>query len=193
MRASRNARGHGSASRVSQTSKVTAATGDDAASRTHRLYPRRNAVYPRRACCRTRMRAGARVTQRVVIASNRGPVSFYEGTDGRIEAVRASGGLATALRGLPSIRPMTWIASATRPEEIRVATEAAGASIPQWTVEGTEYDLRLIPHSPDEYARAYGVVSNPLLWFTHHYLWSLAETPVFDDSIVEAWESGYVP
>src|SRR5438477_9590235 len=37
----------------------------------------------------------------------------------------------------------------------------------------------------------YAVISNPLLWFAHHYLWNIAIEPVVDQSIYKAWFDGY--
>jgi trehalose 6-phosphate synthase len=46
--------------------------------------------------------------------------------------------------------------------------------------------------SPEQYEMYYGVIANPLLWFTQHYLWDLGNVPVIDDRVHEAWTDGYV-
>ena len=49
----------------------------------------------------------------LVLVSNRGPVTFQD--DGEIK--RGTGGLVTALIGLASHRPVTWVASAMTDED----------------------------------------------------------------------------
>ena len=53
--------------------------------------------------------------------------------------------------------------------------------------------IRYAPTAPEAYAKHYGVIANPLLWFIQHYLWPLAYEPVIDDTVHDAWHCGYVP
>ncbi|TMF68002.1 MAG: trehalose-6-phosphate synthase, partial [Chloroflexi bacterium] len=46
--------------------------------------------------------------------------------------------------------------------------------------------------SSEQYEMHYSVISNPVLWFIQHYLWDLANEPVIDDRIHQAWSDGYV-
>jgi trehalose 6-phosphate synthase len=43
----------------------------------------------------------------------------------------------------------------------------------------------------DAYHLHYAVISNPLIWFAHHYLWNIATEPVVDKAIHRAWIDGY--
>jgi trehalose 6-phosphate synthase len=125
---------------------------------------------------------------KLVVVSNRGPVAFGRDADGRRVVSRGGGGLVTALRGLLSRHDVTWIASATGEEERAVAAEAGGDALEQTARDGSPYRLRLVAHDPEAYDRFYNVVANPLLWFTHHYLWGLATKPDVDRSSWSAYE-----
>lgn len=111
---------------------------------------------------------------RLIVVSNRGPVSYARGPDGERVARRGGGGLVTALRGLLTQHDVTWVASAASEEDRAVAAESGGV------VEQDTYRLRLVAHDPDAYDRYYNRVANPLLWFIHHYLWELGERPDVD-------------
>src|SRR4051794_25577214 len=117
---------------------------------------------------------------RLIVVSNRGPVSFAR-EDGARVARRGGGGLVTALRGLLAHHDVTWVASAASDEDRAVAAETGGV------VDEDTYRLRLVAHDGDAYHCFYNVVANPLLWFIHHYLWGLGERPEFD---AVAW-AGY--
>ena len=64
----------------------------------------------------------------LIIASNRGPVTFDRGPDGRRVVRRGGGGLVTALRGLLEHHDVTWIASATTDEDRVVAAEGSATT-----------------------------------------------------------------
>jgi trehalose 6-phosphate synthase len=119
---------------------------------------------------------------RLIVVSNRGPVSFARDERGNRVARRGGGGLVTALRGLPAHHDVTWVASAASDEDREVALENGGV------VEEDNYRLRLVAHDPDAYHRYYNVVANPLLWFIHHYLWGLGEEPEIDHVAWEGYE-----
>jgi len=121
----------------------------------------------------------------LVIVSNRGPIRFLQGPDGSRVLKRGGGGLVTALSGVISQRPLTWVASALSEEDAAVAAEGA--------YEDGNLRLRLVAHDREEYDRYYNVFANPTLWFIHHYLWSLALEPDVDRNIRLAWEAGYLP
>lgn len=120
----------------------------------------------------------------VVVASNRGPVSFTHGEDGTIIASRGSGGVVTALTGAMQIGG-TWIAAAMSDAD-REMTELADGRIP--ADEGAAYSLRYLNISPEDFDGYYNYVSNGILWFAHHYLWDNVHTPVWDADTYEAWE-----
>ena len=136
------------------------------------------------------MAAGSR---KLIVVSNRGPVSFRRDGNGERTARRGGGGLVTALRSLVSHHDVTWIASAMTDEDRAVAEEANGEAIDERARDGSAFRLRLVAADEAAFDRFYNVFSNPILWFLQHYLWELAHTPTVDQGIHAAWDEGYVP
>jgi trehalose 6-phosphate synthase len=124
--------------------------------------------------------------RKLIVVSNRGPISYGLDERGRRTVRRGGGGLATALRGLLAQHDVTWIASALSDEDRAVARESEGEML-----EGTR--IVLLAHPREAFARFYTVAANPTLWFVQHSLWSLAVTPDFDEARHAAWAQGYVP
>ena len=129
--------------------------------------------------------------RRLIIATNRGPVSFAAGADGRLRPRRGSGGLVTALGQVGRHVPLTWVAAAMGEGDRRAAAD------PKLLREagGDDDRVRLRFASVDRtvYDQAYNVVANPFLWFLQHQMWNLPERPIIDAGLVRAWERGYVP
>jgi trehalose 6-phosphate synthase len=133
----------------------------------------------------------AAVRRRLIVVSNRGPVSYGRNAAGERVVRRGGGGLVTALRSLVSHHDVTWIASALTDEDRAVADEHGGAHFEETARDGSPYTLRLIPHDPQAYDWFYNVVANPTLWFAQHYLWNLGYGPEWDHALHKAWEDGY--
>jgi trehalose 6-phosphate synthase len=133
---------------------------------------------------------GAR--RKLIVVSNRPPVTFSRNEDGERVTRRGGGGLVTALRNLVALHDVTWIASAMSEEDRAVADEAGGEAIEEKARDGSPFRLRLVAHEKSAYDWFYNVVSNPTLWFLQHYLWDLAHAPNLDRGLHLAWEEGYV-
>ena len=131
--------------------------------------------------------------RRLIVVSNRGPVTFHRDADGSRVARRGGGGLVTALRSLVSHHDVTWLASAITEEDRKVAAETGAEALDETAADGASYRLRLIAHDAAAYDWYYNVVSNPTLWFVQHYLWGLASAPNVDQGLHHAWSEGYVP
>ena len=131
--------------------------------------------------------------RKLIVVSNRGPVSFVRSDNGELTTRRGRGGLVTALRSLVSHHDVTWIASAMTDADRAVARESGGEAVDELAQDGSPFRLRLIEHDQATYDGFYNVFSNPLLWFLQHYLWELAYTPVVDNGAYYAWNDGYVP
>ena len=124
---------------------------------------------------------------RLVIVSNRGPVTFSRAEDGSRDYSRGAGGLVTALNAVVRREgEAVWIASAQSDEDAAVAKEDA-----PYEVE----DLRLVfvEHDDEAYDLMYNTLANPLLWFVQHGLYDLPRSPRLGDDTRRAWEEGYVP
>jgi trehalose 6-phosphate synthase len=111
---------------------------------------------------------------RLIVVSNRGPVT-YDRVDGQRVERRGAGGLVTALRGLLERHDVTWIAAATTDEDRVVAAEGAG-------------DAVFVTTDRDAYHGYYNVVANPVLWFIHHSLWGRSLRPDLGRAFHEAWQ-----
>ncbi|MDY7105182.1 MAG: trehalose-6-phosphate synthase [Actinomycetota bacterium] len=115
----------------------------------------------------------------VVLASNRGPLSFHVGEDGAVGARRGAGGLVSGLAPAVSGWGATWIAVAM--------TDADRATARQGVVEAEGLRTRLLAIDEDVYRAAYDVICNGTLWFLHHGLFESARQPRFDRAWHDAW------
>lgn len=119
---------------------------------------------------------------RIVVVSNRGPLTFRSERDGTLVPVPAGGGLASSLHRLLSGSGTTW------------ASVTMGAADREAVAQGrmTEEGLDLVPVELDDdtYRQAYDVVANTTLWYCHHHLFDLPHRPRFDRHWRVAWE-GY--
>jgi len=117
----------------------------------------------------------------LVIASNRGPLSFALDSAGAPMVVDSAGGLAGALHPLLQSSGATWVACAMSDAD-RAAADAGLMSQP-----GLE--LVVVKPDPDTYRMAYDVVSNSTLWFCHHHLFDLSRRPRWGRHWSEAWDA----
>ena len=125
---------------------------------------------------------------RMIIVSNRAPVTFSRESDER-EHSRGAGGLVTALNAVSRRREDTvWIASAASDEDACVARESEGEPY-----EVEDLKVTLVEHDEVSYDLMYNHVANPLLWFVQHGLYDLPYVPAFGDDTYRAWEDGYLP
>jgi trehalose 6-phosphate synthase len=125
------------------------------------------------------------MSDQVLVASNRGPVSFRE-VDGRVEPKRGAGGLVTALTGAVQDTEGTWVASAMSAVDRTKAAEAPGGRV-EVALDEAKFNLRLLSFGDDVYERFYNTISNRLLWFLHHYLWDVPRWPRFGIRSRESW------
>jgi trehalose 6-phosphate synthase len=126
---------------------------------------------------------------RVLIASNRGPVSFSLADDGRLSARRGAGGLVS---GLSSVTDHTtdalWVCAALSDADRAAAREAPdGRFGPDGTPGGS--GVRMLDIPPAIFHRAYNGVANSTLWFVHHMLYDTPNQPHFGISFGREWES----
>src|SRR3954452_19535086 len=131
--------------------------------------------------------------RKLIVVSNRGPVTYARENGGERVARRGGGGLVTALRSLVTHHDVTWIASAMTDEDRAVATEHAGDAFDETSREGSPYRTRLVAHDAAAYDWYYNVVANPTLWFLQHYMWGLPYAPDLDLGLHNAWFNGYLP
>src|ERR687896_973185 len=128
--------------------------------------------------------------RRLIIATNRGPVTFTTGGDGSLRPRRGSGGLVTALGQVGHHVPVTWLAAAMTDGVRRAAAEPRLVRAAVGDEE--QVRLRFVSVERAVFEQAYNVIANPLLWFLQHQMWNLPERPVIDAATLRAWERGYV-
>lgn len=126
--------------------------------------------------------------RRLIIASNRGPVSLQRDEDGELQIQRGSGGLVTALSGLAHQIDLTWIACTQSDED----AEFDQGTVPLNNQEQNTF-IKFIQPDESSYEGYYNVIANPLLWFLQHSMWDLPRAPVIDRATWQAWETGYIP
>lgn len=136
---------------------------------------------------------GLEISSPLIIASNRGPVTFSRRANGTFDARKGSGGVVTAVSAIARDRRPIWIAAAmTDGDRLRAEqAEKSGQHLIEFG-DPAEFRLRFVVPSPDCYHQYYNVISNPLLWFLQHYLWDTPRTPDITKDIWDAWRSGYV-
>jgi trehalose 6-phosphate synthase len=119
----------------------------------------------------------------VIIASNRGPVSFARSRDGTLEARRGGGGLVTALTQALHGSGGLWIAAAMSKED----RKASGEGRFEAEVGGESHVLRYLSFGSGQYDAYYNGISNRVLWFLHHALWDLPREPAWGPRTERAW------
>src|SRR3982074_2461395 len=91
---------------------------------------------------------------------------------------RGAGGVVTALLTLAEVTAADWVATA-RTEAERALVAEQGSTIVAPLGRST-IKLHYVVPTAEQYHGYYSVISNPVLWFIHHYLWNLAQEPVVD-------------
>ncbi len=103
---------------------------------------------------------------------------------------RGAGGVITGLLTLADAMGADWVACARTDEERNLAAKMGGpTSVPLLQSKG---NLHYVSPSREQYDMYYSVFANPVLWFIQHYLWDLANEPIIDERIHQAWREGYV-
>jgi trehalose 6-phosphate synthase len=124
----------------------------------------------------------------LVVASNRGPLTFEHDARGRLVARRGSGGLVTALTGALTEAEGVWIAAAMSQGDREMVAASKGGRFDH-AEGGVSYRLRYLDIPPETYDGYYNRVSNGMLWFAHHYLWDTVSSPTFGYDAEEAWQA----
>src|SRR5688572_7147713 len=137
---------------------------------------------------------------RLIVASNRGPLSFSRTRGGEWQAKRGSGGLVTALGEVGRLAPVTWVSAAMDRDDRVVAevlngrssdTQAEILRLIQREMPGQDIRLDLRPVAEDAWKSHYSQFANPFLWFMQHQLFTLHYEPTVDDALIKAWRRGY--
>jgi trehalose 6-phosphate synthase len=122
--------------------------------------------------------------RQIIVASNRGPLSFVREEAGNVAARRGTGGLVTALSAALQLSGGLWIASAMTDEDRKQAM----AGRLEVSADGSRNDVRYLAFDAEVYDGFYNGISNRVLWFLHHVLWDVPRAPMFDASTQHAWD-----
>ena len=118
---------------------------------------------------------------KLLVVSNRGPISFVRQPDGRLGPKRGAGGLIVTLGPGAQRDDALWLAAATSEEDREGAASGAVST------GGFSYQPVVI--EPADYGAYYDVVANQTLWFCLHGLWDRPRRPRFDRRWWQAWDS----
>ena len=126
--------------------------------------------------------------QRVLVASNRGPISYQFDAGGSLTGQRGGGGMiAGVTSGLAALGPeasVTWICAALSDADRAIArSQDAGAR------EEDGIPVRMLDIPPGTFDRAYNNVANSALWFLLHQLFDTPNQPRFGREFRRDWES----
>jgi trehalose 6-phosphate synthase len=123
----------------------------------------------------------------LLVASNRGPVSYKRGADGSLTARRGGGGMISGLTsGLAPAAAdggVLWLCTALSDadrEAARVGARAAAHGEPA---------VRMLEIPPAVFDAAYNGIANSILWFVHHLLFDTPNQPVFDAQFRRDWDA----
>jgi trehalose 6-phosphate synthase len=126
--------------------------------------------------------------ERVLIASNRGPVSFTIGDDGRLSVRRGGGGMVSGLASVAAQANVLWVCAA-----LSDADRAGSRQAPEGRLglDGSPggSGVQMLDIPPGTFQRAYNAVANSTLWFIHHMLYDTPNQPHFGLAFQREWES----
>ncbi|WP_320775729.1 trehalose-6-phosphate synthase [Streptomyces sp. CRN 30] len=123
---------------------------------------------------------------RVLVASNRGPVSYTLDESGDLSARRGGGGLVSGLSAIGPDADAVWVCAALGDGDREAVRRTGGALSPDDT--GGQR-VRMLDIAADVHADAYNGVANSVLWFIHHMLYQTPLEPVFDGEFRRQWAS----
>jgi trehalose 6-phosphate synthase len=122
----------------------------------------------------------------VLVASNRGPVSYGRAEDGSLTARRGGGGMvsgiSSGLRGLTTGDGALWLCAALSDADREAARRGARAGSGAGDVP-----VRMLDIPPQVQEAAYNGISNSVLWFVHHLLFETPVQPSFDAQFRLDW------
>jgi trehalose 6-phosphate synthase len=130
--------------------------------------------------------------QRLIVATNRGPVEHFLTKDQTLKSRRGSGGVITALIDAGNQMDMTWVAMAmTDGDRIAAKNVHPQKECTCPPIAGQKMHLRYVTVSKAAYGKHYEKISNQLLWFLQHYMYNPSEDKKVLKRLQDAWENGY--
>ncbi|MFI7321665.1 trehalose-6-phosphate synthase [Streptomyces venezuelae] len=112
----------------------------------------------------------------VLVASNRGPVSYTVGEDGELTAKRGGGGLVSGLSAIGDDADALWVCAALDEGDREAVRRGVG-----------EPGVRMLDIDARVHADAYNGIANSVLWFVHHMLYQTPLEPAFGPEFRAQW------
>ncbi|MFF5857798.1 trehalose-6-phosphate synthase [Streptomyces sp. NPDC012751] len=128
---------------------------------------------------------GAAEKAQVLVASNRGPVSYQVRQDGSLHARRGGGGLVSGLSAIGPDTDSVWVCAALGDGDRAAVGRADGGLLPAGDTGGQR--VRMLDIDAAVHADAYNGIANSVLWFVHHMLYQTPLEPVFDAEFRRQW------
>ncbi len=128
---------------------------------------------------------------RLIIATNRGPVEYYISQDNKLKHRRGAGGMVTALIDTGNSMEVTWVAMAMT-EGDRMAlreVQQKGGLLPS-PARGQKMQLHYVAVPKTVYQKYYDKISNRVLWFLQHYMYDPSANATVR-WLQDAWKNGY--
>ncbi len=133
---------------------------------------------------------------RLLVASNRGPLTITGGDDGADddEVKRGSGGLVSGMQAaLSAAGDAVWVCAAMNERERVLARRVPDGQISEAPIVAEalhgEFDVRMLALDAQTFRNAYNGVANSTLWFVLHQLYDLPTQPSFDATWRRQWAS----
>jgi trehalose 6-phosphate synthase len=126
--------------------------------------------------------------RRVLVAANRGPLSFTRDDDGQLVARRGGGGMVSGLSSVANSDAMLWVCAALSDGD-RAAARSAPCGVLDWEGTAGKSAVQMLDLPPTVFHRAYNAVANSTLWFVHHMLFDTPNRPSFGPAFRREWES----
>ncbi|OQR59074.1 trehalose-6-phosphate synthase [Streptomyces maremycinicus] len=114
----------------------------------------------------------------MLVASNRGPVSYEVSEDGSLHAKRGGGGLVSGLSAIGPEAGALWVCSALSDGDREAVRRGVG-----------EEGVRMLAVPAEVHEDAYNGIANSVLWFVHHLLYQTPLEPAFDAEFRRQWAS----
>jgi trehalose 6-phosphate synthase len=124
----------------------------------------------------------------VLVASNRGPLSFSASNDGQLVADRGGGGLVSGLSAVARDGETLWVCAALTDADRRAVQHAPSGRLDEHGHDTDGIAVRMLNIDPHTFSRAYNGIANSTLWFIHHHLYDAPNKPQFDRRWRRDWE-----
>lgn len=125
----------------------------------------------------------------LIVASNRGPVSYSHAADGSLTVKRGGGGMVSGLMsGLGAVAAdggALWLCTALSDADRQAARQAMG-TVP---AAPGEVPVRMLDIPAGVFNAAYNSIANSVLWFVHHLLFDIPMQPQFGTEFRSSWDA----